>query len=522
MRVEMGEGEAAAATPRRFESMKPRTKKSRTEIFVWNSKYQVGIAQVDRQHKKLVTLINSLGNKLAVDTDPVASMEVFDDLASYASYHFRTEEHLMEECHVDAEFAATHKASHASFVSEVARARESAQDDPVQVLTKMLGFLSRWLIFHILGTDMRMANEIIALERGLTPEQARSRAIEKMSDTHEVLLRALNEMYENLGSRNQDFLRANKQLKLELEFHRKAEMELRKLSLAVEHSPASTFITDASGVFEYVNPKFVEVTGYTMEDLAGKTPRILKAGDVPDEAYAEFWRSIAGKNEWFGEFHNRRKNGELYWDKMSVTPIVDAAGIVSHFLAIQEDITARKAAEEELRRSHAELLASHEELQRRADDLALLNEASDLLLTCTTQAEACRAVAHMAERLVLGTAGALALAGPDGKFATVATWGKDSDMLPAFGGDACWGLRRGQLHEVTNPATGMPCGHFRKPVKTAHLCCPLIAQGEVLGLLHVRDGTDVPDPRWQRLAQIATALGNAFKLALSNIRLRSA
>jgi hemerythrin-like metal-binding protein/PAS domain S-box-containing protein len=501
--------------------MKPRAKKTKSEIFVWNSKYQIGIAHIDRQHKKLVALINTLGHRLAVDSDPRASMEVFDELASYTSYHFRAEEALMHECHVDSEFNAAHKASHASFVAEVARARESAQDDPLQVLTKTLGFLSRWLIFHILGTDMRMANEIIALERGLTPAEARNRAIEKMGDTHEVLLRALNEMYENLGARNQDFLRANKQLKEELEFHRKAEMELRKLSLAVEHSPASTFITDADGVFEYVNPKFVEVTGYTMEEVLGKTPRILKSGDVSDEAYADFWRSIAGKNEWFGEFRNRRKNGELYWDKMSVTPIVDDAGVVTHYLAIQEDITARKVAEEELQRSHAQLLESMTDLQQQSEDLARLNEACDLLQSCATQEEACRALAHMAERLGLGSGGVLALAAPDGRsFATVAAWGEGTGMERSFSGDACWGLRRGQVHEVGNPETGLLCRHFEAPPQASHLCCPLIVQGQAIGLLHVCDGADAESARWTRLAQVAMALGNAFKLALTAIRLR--
>jgi hemerythrin-like metal-binding protein/PAS domain S-box-containing protein len=502
--------------------MKPRAKKTKSEIFVWNSKYQVGIAHIDRQHKKLVALINMLGHKLAVDADPAASMEVFDELASYANYHFRAEENLMSECSADAEFAAAHKASHASFVAEIARARTSAQDDPLQVLTKTLGFLSRWLIFHILGTDMRMANEIIALERGLTPAEARNRAIEKMSDTHEVLLRALNEMYENLGARNQDFLRANKQLKEELEFHRTAEMELRKLSLAVEHSPAATFITDANGVFEYVNPKFVEVTGYTMEEVAGKTPRILKSGDLPDEAYTEFWRSISGKKEWFGEFRNRRKNGELYWDKMSVTPIVDADGVVTHYLAIQEDITARKAAEEELQRSHTQLLTSLSALQQQAEDLTLLNQAFDLLQTCSTEAEACQAFAHVAGELLVGSGGALALAKPGGKsFATVAAWGDESGMAASFEADACWGLRRGQIHEVANAATGLQCSHFKKPPRTPYLCCPLIVQGEVIGLLHVRDGADAESGHRIRAAQVAASLGNAFKLALTNIRLRT-
>ena len=503
--------------------MKPRGNKIQSDIFVWSGKYQIGIAKIDQQHKKLVALINALAKKLADQADAEALMSVFDDLASYANYHFRTEENLMQEWNIDAEFEAGHRNAHASFVQEVTKARNSARSAPHQMSTKTLTFLSKWLILHILGTDMRMANEIFALEKGLTPKEARARAIEKTADSHEVLLQAMSELYESLAARTQEFLSANRQLKEEIAFHQRAEVQLRKLSLAVENSPVSTFITNAEGMFEYVNPKFVEVTGYTMSDLVGQTPRILKSGDMPDAAYAEFWKSIAGKSEWFGEFHNCRKNGELYWGKTSVTPILDAQGTVTHYLTIQEDVTDRKLTEEALARSHAQLVASLSELQDQSKDFALLNAASDLFQTCVSPDELYLAVARMAEQLALGQGGALAVADTtDQPLRTVAAWGQGATMPEEFPGSTCWAIRRSQIHEVRAPAKDLVCSHFTAAMDMPYLCLPLVVQGKLLGLMHVAAAADLGAAQWARLTQVSCALGNAFKLALTNIRLAAA
>ena len=503
--------------------MKPRASRTQSDIFVWSGKYQVGITKIDQQHKKLVALINALAKKLTDQSDTDALIKVFDDLASYANYHFKSEEGLMQEWEIDAEFSAEHRESHASFVHEVTKARNFARSNPQHMSTKTLTFLSRWLILHILGSDMRMANEIIALEKGLTPKEARARALEKMADTHDVLLQAMGELYESLAARTQDFLLANRQLKEEVASHEQVAGQLRKLSMAVEHSPASIFITDASGFFEYVNPKFTEVTGYSLSDLAGQTPRILKAGDMPDETYAQFWRSISGKTEWFGEFHNCRKNGEFYWGKTSVTPIVDDKGSVTHYLTIQEDVTERKATEEQLKRSHAQLLAALSEQQDQSQDLAMLNETSELLQTCTTPEEAYRAVSHMAERLGLGVGGALAVAEPGGAgLRTVAAWGKGARLTAAFAAEQCWAVRRGCNHAVVDPAKDLVCGHFRDRLETPGLCLPLVAQGQLLGLLHVAMPAAASPARTARLTQLGAGLGNAFKLALINLRLAAA
>ena len=126
---------------------------------------------------------------------------------------------------------------------------------------------------------------------------------------------------------------------------KRAEEQVRKLSRAVEQSPASIVITNLRGDIEYVNPKFTDVTGYTLAEAVGKNPRILKSGELPPEAYHDLWKTITAGREWRGEFHNKKKNGGLYWEFASISPISDEAGRVTHFLAVKEDITERKRAE---------------------------------------------------------------------------------------------------------------------------------------------------------------------------------
>jgi len=132
-----------------------------------------------------------------------------------------------------------------------------------------------------------------------------------------------------------------------------AEEQINQLSQAVEQSPNTVVITDLKGDIEYVNPKFSATTGYSFEEALGKNPRILKSGELPAEQYKILWDTITSGNEWRGEFHNKKKNGELYWELASISPIKNKEGIATHFLAVKEEITARKQAEETLRVTNA-------------------------------------------------------------------------------------------------------------------------------------------------------------------------
>lgn len=170
------------------------------------------------------------------------------------------------------------------------------------------------------------------------------------TDEFAELARSINAMTDKLQAFTQ-------QLEAEISAHKQSEEMLRKLSTAVEQSPASVVITDLEGGIQYVNPRFTEVTGYTAAEAAGQNPRILQSGQTPKEIYLELWDRLARGMAWHGELLNKRKNGELYWEETHIAPVKNAAGTVSHYVAVKTDITERKQIDKMLQESEARLRA---------------------------------------------------------------------------------------------------------------------------------------------------------------------
>ena len=123
------------------------------------------------------------------------------------------------------------------------------------------------------------------------------------------------------------------------------ENEALRLSHATEQSPASIIIADLQGNMEYVNPKLLEISGYTKEELIGQNPRIFNSGEKSKEEYQELWNTISSGRHWTGQFHNKKKNGELYWESASISPIINEKQEIINYVAVKEDITERKKLE---------------------------------------------------------------------------------------------------------------------------------------------------------------------------------
>ena len=145
-----------------------------------------------------------------------------------------------------------------------------------------------------------------------------------------------------------------------------AEQQLRKLSLAVEQNPSSILITDMDGRIEYVNAAYQRASGYHRDEVLGRNPRLLRSGHTPDETYVELWAALGAGETWSGEFVNRRKSGEEYIQLAHLSPIRQADGRITHYLAIQEDITERKRISAELDRHRNHL---QEMVDERTRDL---------------------------------------------------------------------------------------------------------------------------------------------------------
>ncbi|HNB53073.1 MAG TPA: diguanylate cyclase [Anaerolineales bacterium] len=161
----------------------------------------------------------------------------------------------------------------------------------------------------------------------------------------------LNEELEaRVAQRTNELLETNRKLEEQMHSRQQIESELRKLSSAVEQSPSSIIITNTRGEIEYVNPAFEHLTGYTLADVKGQNPNFQKSGHTPESVYKELWQTITKGETWRGEFVNKKKNGELYWEFAVIAPIRNDDHQTSHYVAIKEDITLRKQAEEELKR----------------------------------------------------------------------------------------------------------------------------------------------------------------------------
>ena len=133
----------------------------------------------------------------------------------------------------------------------------------------------------------------------------------------------------------------------DMSVQRNTESELWKLSSAVEQSTAATIITDLTGRIEYVNRRFCDLSGYTVEDVVGQDVSMLRSDLEPPESGRGIWQALSTGEEWHGEFHNRRKNGEYYWVEAAISPI-RLNGDITHYLSVQEDISVRKDFEARL------------------------------------------------------------------------------------------------------------------------------------------------------------------------------
>lgn len=129
---------------------------------------------------------------------------------------------------------------------------------------------------------------------------------------------------------------------------KKTEQRLQQFQQAVEQSANTIVITDLEGKIIYVNPKFTELTGYSVAEAIGQNPRILKGGKTTAEEYAHLWATITTGKEWHGDFHNKKKNGEFFWETATISPIKDARGKITHFVAVKFDITAQKQLQADL------------------------------------------------------------------------------------------------------------------------------------------------------------------------------
>ena len=284
--------------------------------------------------------------------------------------------------------------------------------------------------------------------------------------------------------------------------------ELRKLYRAVEQSATAVLITDAEGRIEYINPAFTAMTGYTREEALGRTPRILKSGMKTTEQYAEMWRVLKAGKEWRGEFRNRRKDGSLYWDYSIITPMTNAVGEVTHFVAVKQDITADKDAE-----------------RWREGVLRISAQVAG----CDTEDDICRVVVEgVREWLDVDRCG-LFLAQPN-DVAFRGTYGTDMHGQTVDEHGRVWDIRRDRevedLFAVGTYKTGFPLGNPEPTPEEDGLSATLVVlrhRGEIFGVICVDNRIrrrNVSEAQTIHIALLAEVIGNALQAARTREALR--
>lgn len=201
------------------------------EAFIWDNKFNTGVDVVDEQHRKLVDMINRLGSINARLTSARELGDILTELANYTVYHFNTEEDLMKQYAVDAGHQDAHIKAHRHFTNQVTVAAKillNSTDVTNQLVAPLLKYLTNWLVQHILGSDARMGKEILALQAGSSHEEAVRVATAFMTQSANVLMEALNEMYGKLGDKTLEVIQKNQELKTEHEALRALNEQLEE------------------------------------------------------------------------------------------------------------------------------------------------------------------------------------------------------------------------------------------------------------------------------------------------------
>ena len=302
-------------------------------IFPWNENFETGLPVVDEQHRKLVDLLNKLASYLAYGVEAIELNRVFDELADYAVYHFKTEEAIWEEFLPEDEMSSTHVKTHQDFVVEVVRLKADMDSlSSTLVVDKVVSFLTHWLAFHILETDKHMAKIVLAIQQGLPLPDAKDRANTEMSGAMRVLIETILHMYDHLSSRTLELLR-------EIGERQRAEEGLRLSKNVIDSTLEAIFITDSECMLIETNPSFCLAVGRQHQDMMGVSIRQIMPSLFSQEKYDEIMKEVIAGGHWTGELSGRNASDELEAVWLTLSVIKNDEGDITHFVGVLSSIS---------------------------------------------------------------------------------------------------------------------------------------------------------------------------------------
>ncbi len=272
---------------------------NKIDVFPWNKNLETGHERIDEQHKNLVRLLNLLAEHLMFENE-IELKAIFDELASYADYHFKTEEEIWQQYFKDDDWFVAHRKSHESFLPGTMAIKEAGLDQPLgKVIEEIIKFLIHWLAYHILDNDKRMTLVMTGIDNGLDMAAAKDFADQEMSGAVTVFIDTVLSMYGQLSARTFELMRErNQRIRVEVEL-REARSDLerqvaartreltaeiaerRQIELALRQSEErfrgaslaaadGIILSDASGSITFWNRAAQRIFGYSEEEIVGQ------------------------------------------------------------------------------------------------------------------------------------------------------------------------------------------------------------------------------------------------------------
>jgi PAS domain S-box-containing protein len=323
------------------------------QIFLLKDQKAIGLllAQRAENSKKIMELLSEIGTRCESEDEKKLFDLVREARTPYINSYLRALHLLVDEQKRDAAAAV--------MVQETLPALfkyHAAWNDFVQFQMDQVDLAARRSRAHYAATRrvvllLVVLASLAGVAIGIFATRSMVREITARVRAEREVQKLNAELEDRVIQRTRELADANQHLISEIEERRRAEEQLRVQSTALGAAANSIVITDCKGTIKWVNPAFSRMTGYSAEEALGQNPRLVSSGLHPSSFYANLWHTIASGSVWYGEITNRRKNGSLYTEEMTITPVRNESGDISHFIAIKQDVTERNKAEQQLRES---------------------------------------------------------------------------------------------------------------------------------------------------------------------------
>jgi|GEM_PF-558417 len=265
------------------------------EIFPWDKNFETGITKIDEQHQVLVLILNKLAAHLANSSVVVELNKVFDELIDYTDYHFKTEEGIWSQHFQNDEWFLTHEKTHGAFIENILKMKENeANKDFDEVIYDIVLYLAKWLAYHILDTDKRMAKVVLALEKGMSLPEAKIHSKEDMSGSMQTLIQTVLKMYSDISTRTLDLMR-EKSLRLKAEKNLKISED--RLKFILESSNENIWDWDVTR--DKIQTLKEDPQSILTKELSNFNQNVTIHPDDLTKTEAEFLKHLEGKTEFY-------------------------------------------------------------------------------------------------------------------------------------------------------------------------------------------------------------------------------